>query len=572
MRIILLILAGFLLIYFSRLSKTDLEKELERFANRKDVQIIELGNNMLKIEYPTQGYAKYVDISDQNISVEEATQGIQVFDLTTTPDSLFEYRYTFKNRIPIGQSHGNPLVFYDFDNNGKIDVAGAYKFVKDNNLVRGGILELQEDGVFTLQHLTAISDTAQQPLSVTDVDKDGFIELNIKTTQHFRNYETVSQDSFPKEMRFDHEMWQFSSIGSTEFFTYFDSDSLLDVFYVGDDTLSPWGNKLYIAEYDPVKNNFVQKFRFPPPEWNVGGVSIDDFDGDGFKESVTGSIKGDIYVIENNGDDSYSNTFTTSVNTSNAYLNCSTGDIDQNGKKEFFIGASSFWDGVGGTMLFWFEATGDNVYEVQRQVFLKGTSVLGTTEMYSYDINADGVNDLVFAFSYYVVILTWNNNLQLFELYYLDYIDLGESEILSVTVFDLFKNNKPSLFVSLIDAQNEPRWSSFWFMPNLITGVTNKLKHNLSTFQLSQNYPNPFNGITRIEFNISIQSKVNLIIYDLNGKEVKKLLYNQGVAMGRHEVVWNGKNSTGKEMASGVYLYSLYTNNFSQTKKLLYIK
>ncbi len=570
MKTLLLILAGFILIYFGQPGQTEKQKEIERFSSRNDIQVTEVEKNILKIEYPADWYVKYVDISEQENEFNKATVNVQEFDLINTPDSIFDFRYRFKNQVPIGQAFGNPLLFYDFNNNGKLDVAGLYDIAIDG-LAQGGILELQDDSTFTLQHLTAKTDTAFSPLSITDVDNDGFIELNIKTTQHFRNYETVLLDSFPKVIRFDHEMWQHSGIGSTEMFTYFDDDSILDVFYRGDDTLSPRGSKVYVAEYDITKNNFIQKFRFPPPTWDVSGVSIGDFDEDGFKEAVTGSIKGDIYVIENNANDSYSNTFTSTVNTSNAYLNCTTGDIDNNGKMEFFIGASSYWDGIGGTMVFWFEAVGDNNYEVQRQIFLRGTGVLGTTEMYSYDVNLDGVNDLVFAFSHQVVILTWNNDTGLFDLYYLYNYEISGSEIQAVTIYDVYNNQEPDLFISIY-GNNVPVDATLWFVPKSITNISKNKIIKINDFELFQNYPNPFNGVTKIVFNLPKQESVNLTIYNLHGKEVKRLLSNQGRTIGRHEVVWDGKNNAGKEVASGVYLYSLVSKNFIQTKKLLYLK
>ena len=94
-----------------------------------------------------------------------------------------------------------------------------------------------------------------------------------------------------------------------------------------------------------------------------------------------------------------------------------------------------------------------------------------------------------------------------------------------------------------------------------------------NSFSLSQNYPNPFNPTTKIKFSIpSIQSPlyergfVTLKIYDLLGREVATLV-NEKLQPGIYEVEWNGSNN-----ASGVYFYSLKTDNFSQTKKLVLLK
>jgi flagellar hook assembly protein FlgD len=94
----------------------------------------------------------------------------------------------------------------------------------------------------------------------------------------------------------------------------------------------------------------------------------------------------------------------------------------------------------------------------------------------------------------------------------------------------------------------------------------------MNNFELFQNYPNPFNGSTQITFSLKKQESVSLVIYDLSGKEVKTLLNSQGRTIGRHEVVWNGINNAGKEVSSGVYIYSLSTKDFTQSKKLLYLK
>lgn len=86
-------------------------------------------------------------------------------------------------------------------------------------------------------------------------------------------------------------------------------------------------------------------------------------------------------------------------------------------------------------------------------------------------------------------------------------------------------------------------------------------------FKLYQNYPNPFNPTTTIEFDIPVQTKVVLKIYNLLGQEVAKLV-NEELGAGRYEVKFDGSR-----IASGVYFYRITTGNgFSQSKKLLLLK
>ena len=60
-------------------------------------------------------------------------------------------------------------------------------------------------------------------------------------------------------------------------------------------------------------------------------------------------------------------------------------------------------------------------------------------------------------------------------------------------------------------------------------------------------------------------------IYDILGREVKTLL-NEQTGAGYHVVYWNGLDSRGIEVSSGIYLYMLRTDNFTETKKMNLLK
>ncbi len=86
------------------------------------------------------------------------------------------------------------------------------------------------------------------------------------------------------------------------------------------------------------------------------------------------------------------------------------------------------------------------------------------------------------------------------------------------------------------------------------------------TFTLSQNYPNPFNPTTTIKYQIPKLSIVKLIVYDVLGNEITKLVYEEKPA-GSYEVELDG---TG--LQSGVYLYRLQTDSFVEAKKMVLLK
>lgn len=90
-------------------------------------------------------------------------------------------------------------------------------------------------------------------------------------------------------------------------------------------------------------------------------------------------------------------------------------------------------------------------------------------------------------------------------------------------------------------------------------------------FNLAQNVPNPFNPSTTIAYNLPSQSRVKLQIFDVRGRLVNTLV-NEVRPAGRSTVVWDGHNSHGASVASGVYFYQLQAGQKIQKKRMMLIK
>lgn len=86
------------------------------------------------------------------------------------------------------------------------------------------------------------------------------------------------------------------------------------------------------------------------------------------------------------------------------------------------------------------------------------------------------------------------------------------------------------------------------------------------SFSLKQNYPNPFNPATKISFEIKNSTFASLKIFDISGKEIKALV-NENLAAGSYEINFNAS-----ELNSGVYFYTLKTNEYTETKKMMLVK
>jgi hypothetical protein len=85
-------------------------------------------------------------------------------------------------------------------------------------------------------------------------------------------------------------------------------------------------------------------------------------------------------------------------------------------------------------------------------------------------------------------------------------------------------------------------------------------------YSLSQNYPNPFNPYTQIDFSIQRAGKVKLVVYDMLGREVA-ILVNEDMAAGSYKARFDGA-----ELASGIYMYRLTSDNFTSIKKMVLLK
>jgi photosystem II stability/assembly factor-like uncharacterized protein len=95
------------------------------------------------------------------------------------------------------------------------------------------------------------------------------------------------------------------------------------------------------------------------------------------------------------------------------------------------------------------------------------------------------------------------------------------------------------------------------------TGVSESHQREPSSFLLAQNYPNPFNPTTTIRFDLPQRSQVTLVVYDLLGREVKKLIEEFREA-GRHSVSFDAS-----DLSSGVYFYRLIAGGYVQTRKMI---
>ena len=92
-----------------------------------------------------------------------------------------------------------------------------------------------------------------------------------------------------------------------------------------------------------------------------------------------------------------------------------------------------------------------------------------------------------------------------------------------------------------------------------------------SEFVLHQNYPNPFNPSTTIRFDVPEENNVNIIVYDMLGREVRTLI-SSFFTPSVYSVVWDGTNNDGNVVPNGIYFYRMVSGEFIQVRKLVFLK
>jgi len=163
-------------------------------------------------------------------------------------------------------------------------------------------------------------------------------------------------------------------------------------------------------------------------------------------------------------------------------------------------------------------------------------------------------------------IITFSNNKYSAQ----DFFDIPHET--KVTTFGAGFTIRHGNFTKRIFTQNiltYGSWANSIKASDVITDVSefnDKQSETLPNIILYQNYPNPFNPVTKIKFNISKKTMVNIKIYDALGRGIIMLL-NEERNAGYNEIIFDGRN-----LPSGVYFCRLLVGNYSEIKKMIILK
>ena len=116
-----------------------------------------------------------------------------------------------------------------------------------------------------------------------------------------------------------------------------------------------------------------------------------------------------------------------------------------------------------------------------------------------------------------------------------------------------------------------PAWANTFLVAYEAEGVSGVETIGRMNARLAGNHPNPFNPLTRIDFSLNRPGKIRLQVFDLSGARIAVLADGWREA-GAHQVSWDGRDSYGQAVSSGVYLYQLETNQGRLTRRMVLVR
>jgi hypothetical protein len=143
----------------------------------------------------------------------------------------------------------------------------------------------------------------------------------------------------------------------------------------------------------------------------------------------------------------------------------------------------------------------------------------------------------------------------------------GDPSIMDITPFDAIYY--PALNEEHVTITPENAVSILYEVKQGVTGVSEEATPR--ALALHQNYPNPFNPLTRISFVMPRAGRAKLTVFDIRGGRVVTV-FDGVLEAGPHSVSWNGRDSRGRSVATGVYLYRLEACGSVLTRKMVLLR
>ncbi len=566
--------------FFAQQSK---EEKLQQLKNREEVKVTEVEKDILKLEYPN-GKVLYKNIREYKYPESDIQQQVYspnydstIIDLITIDTTLYSYKYKFWQTVLI--SNRKFPIIGDINGNGRVEL---YGFEKDYTTDYTSVVakEIDANGSFDSVWYYSPSTLAR---NIYDVDNDGSLDLHLTSDESDTviNWAIMKSKIFTKpndtslaiDLSFEFQAEDSNTVQYNPRFETLDGDSRTDYIYLG----APTRQYLGIYEFNPVTNflDSVLHYNYAGIDDWVEGFAVDDFDNDNIPEIIIGGIYGKVASFESTGDNAYQLIWTGEVPTNNAYMLCSTNDIDRNGKKELWVGGEAFYNGVPIIRYSCFEANGNNSYQIVGRIDLVGVFTFYAYNVQAVDVDNDGIDELMVCIDGNFLILKFNGSPehQTYEVYYIKKVSGEYIAYWGATMYDLDYDGNKEILIDMHD--DPPQLGNIKFFTSIYTpdslSSINESSATINDYRLEQNFPNPFNSSTQIKFVISNTSLVTIKVFNLLGKEITELI-NEELPSGSYIFNWEARDGNNNALPSGIYFIKLNAGSFNKTIKAVLLK
>lgn len=390
------------------------------------------------------------------------------------------------------------------------NVYAGCRMTRINSTIDIGLLKYTADGNLLRSYIYSAGPTTMESLASITVDESGNVFV-LGTTNAVSGYDDILLQKYTAELQL---VWSITFSGNTV-----GNDNAVQIIYTPDHRLA-----LACSMFNSSSGFDYGVYRFDTNSVMVGQYI---FNGSGNHQDIPYSINCD--------------------NANNIYVTGSSRNADSIGSEDIVTlklnpFASLIWartfNGAGsgidyGTSI---------VTDALRNVYVGGTT----------DKGSNRVEYAVLKYSQFGVPL-WTQKYSMLE--------NSEDFVYSVAV-----DNSYNVFVTGISFDSTSDYDIAtikYSQPIGIEPVTGTIPKE---FELFQNYPNPFNPATKIKFALPNSGKVLLVILDVSGKEIEKLV-DQELPAGYYEASWDGAL-----FSSGVYFYTFRWGDYTKSKKMILIK